>query len=378
MFSFDAVDDENGERELSQTSLAQPALFIVEYALAKQWQDLGVQPTALVGHSVGEFVCAVLAGVMPLDAALHLVAERGRRMQDQPRGSMLSVRLPAEQVEGRLHGGLALATDNAPSLCVVAGPTEEVVAFQQLLESAGISARLLHTSHAFHTPMMDPVVEPFSALLREIPLQPPRIPIASTVTGQWLQDAEAVDPNYRAKQLRLPVRFRIALGTAAATHAKALILEVGPRQSLATLTRQQLGDKARGRVFSTLVDRAKGAADGYRRAVGDVWNAGAALDPSLLHGSECARVALPTYPFERKRYWVERARRAARPRHRCGRAPSHAGIAASACSGLRCSARSGCARSPFPPADRNTRTVRPRGSEAQRHVQPNPTRHVFV
>jgi amino acid adenylation domain-containing protein len=305
VFTHDTSAD--GEAELSQTSLAQPALFIVEYALAKQWQDFGVQPAALLGHSVGEFVCAVLASVMPLDGALRLVAERGRRMQEQPRGSMLSVRLPAAELEQRLSGGLALASDNAPSLCVVAGPSAEVEELARQLEAEGAACRPLRTSHAFHSPMMNPVVEPFLALLREVPLGPPRVPIASTVTGQWLTDNEATDPTYWAKQLRLPVRFRTALATAART-SKTMVLEVGPRQTLATLGRQQLGERARGRVFSTLGDRAEGNADALRRALGELWCVGATLDPSAVHGTERGRVALPTYAFDRKRYWVERAR----------------------------------------------------------------------
>jgi len=305
VFSLESSDD--SEAELSQTSLAQPALFIIEYALAKLWQDFGVKPAALVGHSVGEFVCAVLASVMPLDNALRLVAERGRRMQEQPRGSMLSVRMPAAELEKRLTGGLALASDNAPLLCVVAGPSEEIDELGKRLEAEGFACRALRTSHAFHSPMMEPVVEPFLALLREVPLARPRIPIASTVTGEWLTDEQATDPTYWARQLRVAVRFRTALATSAAA-SKAMILEVGPRQSLATLARQQLGERARGRVFSSLGDRSQGNADAFRRAVGELWCVGAALDANAVHGSDRARIALPTYAFDRKRYWIDRAR----------------------------------------------------------------------
>jgi len=304
VFSLGSAED--AEAELSQTSLAQPALFIIEYALAKLWQEFGLDPTALVGHSVGEFVCAVLASVMPLDSALRLVAERGRRMQEQPRGSMLSVRMPAEELEKHLSGGLALASDNAPLLCVVAGPSPEIELLSKTLEARGVACRALRTSHAFHSPMMEPVVEPFLALLREVPLAPPRIRIASTVTGEWLSDAEATDPTYWARQLRVAVRFRSALATTAA-NAKAVVLEVGPRQSLATLARQQLGEKWRGRVFSSLGDRSVGNADAFRRAIGDLWCLGAGLDASEVHGSDRARVALPTYAFDRKRFWIDRA-----------------------------------------------------------------------
>jgi amino acid adenylation domain-containing protein len=293
------------EAELSQTSLAQPGLFIIEYALAQQYRGLDVEPQALLGHSVGEFVCAVLAGVLSLDDALRLVAERGKRMQAQPRGSMLSVRLPASEVKTKLSGSLAIASENAPSLCVVAGPTEEVQALTKQLEAEGAACRLLHTSHAFHSPMMDPVVEPFRELLGGLRLSPPRIPIASTVTGEWMTDQQATDPAYWARQLREPVQFRGAVATLAAA-PKQLLLEVGPRQTLATLSRQQLPTAQRSSILASLGDRPNAAADAFRRALGDLWCAGVPISAAGLHGDAPARVSLPSYSFERKRYWAER------------------------------------------------------------------------
>jgi amino acid adenylation domain-containing protein len=307
-FSFGAPPE--CETELGQTSLAQPGLFIIEYALAKVYEGLGLRPDAMVGHSVGEFVCAVLAGVMPLDDALRIVAERGRRMQAQPPGSMLSVRLPAATVEPMLEGDVCIASDNSPALCVVAGPSEQVAAFARKLEAQGVACRPLHTSHAFHSSMMEPVVEPFLALLREVKLSPPRIPIVSTVTGDWLKDTQAVDPEYWARQLRLPVRFRAAVGVAAAADPKRVLLEVGPRQTLATLARQQLSaERARGRVFSGLADDPRTGGDAFRRTLGELWCAGLALDVTGVHGPSRSRIPLPSYPFERKRFWIAKAQR---------------------------------------------------------------------
>jgi amino acid adenylation domain-containing protein len=296
------------ETELGQTSLAQPGLFIIEYSLAKVYEGLGLRPDAMVGHSVGEFVCAVLAGVMSLDDALRIVAERGRRMQAQPPGSMLSVRLPATSVEPMLTGDVSIASDNSPALCVVAGPSEQVAAFARKLEADGVACRALHTSHAFHSSMMEPVVAPFLELLRAIKLSPPRIPIVSTVTGDWLKDTQAVDPEYWARQLRLPVRFRAAVGVAAASDPKRVLLEVGPRQTLATLSRQQLSaERARGRIFSGLADDPRTGGDAFRRTLGELWCAGLSLDVTAVHGPSRSRIPLPSYPFERKRFWIAKA-----------------------------------------------------------------------
>jgi amino acid adenylation domain-containing protein len=301
---FEPAPSDVGEEQLAQTSLTQPALFIVEYALAQLWQSFGVKPGALLGHSVGEFVCAALASVMSPGAALTLVAERGKRMQAQPRGDMLSVRLPAAELQARLHGAATIASDNAPNLCVVAGPSEEIAALAQELEAAGVVCRRLHTSHAFHSPMMDPVVLPFQELVGQVSLSAPRLPIASTVTGTWLTEAEACDPGYWARQLRQPVRFRAALATLAEDPSRVL-LEVGPRGTLATLARQQVENRAERAIVASL-DKSDNAQRTLLAAAGELWKRGIQLDERLLHGAGARRIPLPTYPFERKRHWVER------------------------------------------------------------------------
>ncbi|HEX2685662.1 MAG TPA: amino acid adenylation domain-containing protein, partial [Kofleriaceae bacterium] len=155
---------------LVPTSVTQPAIFTLEYALAQMWMSWGVKPTALIGHSVGEWVCAALAEVMPLGDALGLVHERGRRMQEMPAGSMLSVRLPAEEVTPRLPAGVVIAAENAPGLCVASGPTDLIARLEAELTAAGVAARRLVTSHAFHSPMMDPVIEPMAAKVAAIRL----------------------------------------------------------------------------------------------------------------------------------------------------------------------------------------------------------------
>jgi amino acid adenylation domain-containing protein len=289
---------------LKATALTQPATFALEYALASLWMSLGVQPVAMIGHSVGEFTAAVLAGVMPLADAARLVARRGRLMQALPSGAMLSVRLGAAELRARLPGALSLAAENAPNATVVSGTHADVDSFRVALEAEGIACRLLHTSHAFHSAMMDPVLDAFQAEVNATPLKAPRLPIISTATGLPLTDAEATSAAYWTHHLRHTVRFSPALLHALdeATHA---FVEVGPRGSLTQLSRQHA--QARGRTFiASLGDNAGEERAAMLNAAGSLWAAGVAVNTDALdHREHRHRVRLPTYPFERKRHWVD-------------------------------------------------------------------------
>ena len=302
--------EEAAAAALRETWITQPALFTIEYALAQLWLGWGVRPTAMAGHSVGEFVAACLAGVFSLEDALMLVAERGRLMQSMPPGTMLSVRLPAQQIEKRLSGSLGVASVNGPSLCVVAGPTPEVEALARTLEAEGVATRPLVTSHAFHSPMMDPAIEPFRRIVDGVKLSPPTLPIVSTVTGLPLSADQATDPGYWARHLREPVRFADAVRELWKGPARVM-LEVGPRATLATLARQQIQDRTRQLAVSSLGEGAVGDAEwtALLTAAGQLFCAGVPLDWERFHASEKRRrVSLPTYPFERQRHWIERAR----------------------------------------------------------------------
>ena len=182
IFPEDLTSPEAAEA-LRATSFTQSALFTIEYALANVWWSWGVRPAAMMGHSVGEFVAACMAGVFSLDDALKLVARRGLLMQSMPPGTMLSVRLPAAEVARELPADVSVASINGPSLCVVAGPADAVAALQKQLEARQVITRPLHTSHAFHSAMMDPAVEAFAEVVSTVWLSPPRIPIMSTATG---------------------------------------------------------------------------------------------------------------------------------------------------------------------------------------------------
>ena len=292
---------------LRPTEATQPALFCVEYALARSWQARGVEAAALIGHSVGEFVAAVVAGVMSLADAGRLVAYRGALLQALPEGAMLSVRLPVAEVLARMPAALSLAAENGPRACVVAGPTADIEAWAAALQDSGTAARRLVTSHAFHSTMMDAAVAPFEALVRQVRLSAPRIPIVSSATGAWLTDAQASDPTYWARHLREPVRFSTALRCALQRHAGAVTFEVGPREALSVLARQNGSpDTGAGVAVASLGDSAASETEQVMLAEAHLWTLGLTTPtPAATPPTGRRRVRLPTYAFERQRYWVE-------------------------------------------------------------------------
>jgi len=308
LYPAEGADLEAASDQLKHTVLAQPAIFVIEYALADLWRHWGVAPTAMIGHSVGEFVAACHAGVFDLESGLKLLAARGRLMGDLPGGGMLSVRLSESDLLARLPDSLDLAAVNGPSLCVVAGPRDELKIFSEALEADGVIAQTLHTSHAFHSRMMDPVIDLFAAAVEGITLSAPNIPILSTVTGEWLTEKETTDPLYWAKHLREPVRFHRSVVTLGAEKPEQLFVEVGPGQTLTGLARQSLDRKAGHLAVSTCRHVKETGCDhaNMLESLGKLWTAGVEVDWAAFYAAETRkRVVLPTYPFERKRHWVE-------------------------------------------------------------------------
>ncbi len=297
---------------LHQTWLTQPALFVCEHALARLWMSWGVAPAALLGHSVGELVAAALAGVLPLAAALRLVALRGRLMQALPAGSMMAVALAEEALRPRLHGDLDLAVVNGPRQCVVSGPEPAVAALAAELRAEGLPVRLLRTSHAFHSRMMEPILEELQRAVAAEPLEEPRIACVSSVTGRWVRTGEATDPRYWALQARAPVRFGAALECLLENPGRVL-LEVGPRQGLRQLVRQLAESRPAAAPVPVVAglraplsgQPGPGGQEQVLRALGRLWEHGVAVDWQGFHGAgRRQRVALPTYPFERQRYYL--------------------------------------------------------------------------
>jgi amino acid adenylation domain-containing protein len=293
--------------DLERTALAQPALFAVEYALARLLMSWGITPAAMIGHSIGEYVAACLAGVFTLEEALELVAARGSLMDGLPAGAMMAVSLPAPQLQPLLGTGLDLAAVNGPAMCSVAGPIDAVEALAAELARRGIEHRRLHTSHAFHSAMMEPVLGEFASRVRGVALKAPRIPYLSNLTGTWITAAEATDPAYWVRHLRETVRFAAGL-TELLADPERVLLEVGPGRTLTTLARQSAGRSGSHLLLSSLRRPQDQDADAalLLTTLGRLWLAGVEPDWAGFHGSERRRrVALPTYPFERQRYWIE-------------------------------------------------------------------------
>jgi acyl transferase domain-containing protein/acyl carrier protein len=298
---------ESASQALKQTLVAQPALFVIEYALAKLLMSWGVKPAALVGHSIGEYVAACLAGVFSLEDALALVAARGRLMQRLPGGCMLAASLSEEEMARLLNERLSLAAVNSPSLCVVSGETEAIKELEEELSKKDVACRPLHTSHAFHSKMMDPILVEFGREVEQADLHPPRIPILSTVTGTWAPSPEIATAGYWTRNLRQTVRFSNCIQELM-KEPDRILLEVGPGNTLGTLAKQHVGGSGKRIVLSTIRHPQEQNSDiaFILNTLGRLWLANVEVDWSGLYKIERRRrIPLPTYPFERQRYWVK-------------------------------------------------------------------------
>ena len=293
---------------LTETRFAQPALFAIEYSLARMWTSWGVQPESMIGHSIGEYVAACLAGVFTLEDGLRLVAARGRLMQEMPAGGMMAVRLSSDELRGCINGNLevSLAAVNAPGMCTVSGRLEAISEFRASLELRGVDCRPLHTSHAFHSSMMDDVLPRFHEHVCKCRLSTPKIPFLSNLTGKWILPEEATDAAYWTSHLRQTVRFADGIHELASDPSR-VFLEVGPGQALTALARECLRGIQQSEVLGTLPhpQDPQTETDHVLATVGRLWLSGVPIDWDRLHqGETLHRVPLPTYPFESKRYWV--------------------------------------------------------------------------
>lgn len=298
---------EEATRILTQTAITQPALFVIEYALARLWMEWGIYPQAMLGHSIGEYVAAHLAGVFSLDDALALVAARGRLIQQQQPGTMLAVPLPETDVLPLLNEELSLSVINGVSLCVVGGPTEAIEALEKSLSGRGINTTRLHTSHAFHSTMMQDAVEPFIEIVSQVKLNPPQMPYLSNVTGTWITAKDATDPAYWASHMRNTVRFADGLGELLNEY-DAVLLEVGPGQTLTTLAKQHPSYRADTLALPSVRHPRDNRPDVafLLSTLGRLWLTGVEIDWRSFYARETRRrIPLPTYPFEREAYWID-------------------------------------------------------------------------
>ena len=304
VYRRDGSSEEDAEAQLKQTAVAQPALFVVEYALAKQFEAWGLRPSAMLGHSLGELVAACLGGIYSLDEGLRLVAIRSRLMQKCEPGSMLAVSMPLEDLKELLPEELDLAAVNSNKRNVVAGPTDEIERFAAFLKTKKVSSQALATSHAFHSRMLDPTVDEFRRELEGFECSPPTELVISGVTGKPFTVEQATDPEYWIEQRRKPVLFCDALGLFL-TDENPILLEVGPGRALGGFVNQN--DSSRDQFSALYRAKQDMAANAHLNAwdtLGKVWAAGGEVDwPDRRSGRSGRLLDIPTYPFQQVHHW---------------------------------------------------------------------------
>jgi acyl transferase domain-containing protein len=296
----DGMAPDAAAQELLRPSLQLPAILIIEVALARLWQSWDLKPTALIGHSMGEYAAACIADVMSFESAVRLVQLRGELFDEVRGGGMLSVQLAPDRLRERLPDGLDIAVINGPELTVVSGPEGELHKLHAALTADGIESAIVPINIAAHSRMLEPILGRFEAFLRATPLQAPRIPIVSNLTGTWLTAAEATDPLYWVRHLRSTVRFADGMATLAADRGR-LYIEAGPGRTLSSLAKAQ-GSIDANAVISSLPHAAEAVDDHlyFLTAVGRAWATGLDLPVKRLCGEAPRKVSLPTYPFQHR------------------------------------------------------------------------------
>ncbi|HLU88647.1 MAG TPA: amino acid adenylation domain-containing protein [Cyclobacteriaceae bacterium] len=297
--------DQEAEDKIKNTRYTQPALFVTEYALSQLLMSWGVQPSILCGHSIGEFVAAHLAGVFSLKDALKVIAARGLLISNLPKGSMLSVRSAVDKIANLIPEELSIAAVNTKNLSVVSGPDEFIATFAQTLDQHEIPNRIIKTSHAFHSSMMDDIVDDFKEVVQSVSLKTLQKPIISTVTGTWLKDEQASDPAYWADHLRKTVKFADALDTIFALD-NPLFIEVGPGNVTSSLARQHMPGRQASIISSLERNEEQSDIQSLLKAVGQMWLNGIEPDWDAMYaGQHRRKILIPNYAFNKKRYWVD-------------------------------------------------------------------------
>lgn len=300
------LSESEASARLEQTAITQPALFVVEYALAQLWIRWGLRPDAMMGHSIGEYVAACLAGVFSLTDALTLVAARGRLLQAMRPGAMTAVSLSEAELRPCLNAGCDLAAVNASQLCVLSGTVKAIEAVERDLAARDVAVRRLRVSHAFHSALMEPMLAEFEALSRKIELRPPQIPFVSNVNGRWITPQEACSAGYWVRHVRSTVRFAEGLDELFSKRDR-ILLEVGPGETLSSLAKRHPAADAGRPILASQAhpNRRDLNPDQPARCVAQLWVAGVEIDWRAFCGDQDRRrVPLPTYPFERQSYWI--------------------------------------------------------------------------
>jgi len=298
--------EEQARVDIVRPSRTLPALFVTQYAQALLWQSWGVKAESFIGHSVGEYTAACLAGVFSFKDALSIVIKRGALFDSLPAGAMLSVMLDQEEVKPYLEQGLSLAAINSQDLCVLSGPIELIESVQAKLETLEVQCRRVRISVAAHSAMLDPILEEFGTFLSTINYNPPKEKVVSNLTGQWLTDEEAVDPKYWVRHLRGTVRFSEGMSLLLSDEVSPILLEVGPGNTLSSFARQHESTSRENTVVNSMKHPKESLHDVefMLLSLGKLWCGGAQVDWESFYESGFQRVSIPTYPFEKQKHWV--------------------------------------------------------------------------
>jgi acyl transferase domain-containing protein/thioesterase domain-containing protein len=302
---IEAVESPETIREIERPLHSVTSVFAASYAMATLLKEWGLKPAGMIGHSMGEYVAAVLSGVMSVKGALELLVLRGRLFESLPPGGMLSVPLSEEDLRPLLGHELSLAAVNGPSMCVASGPESAILALENSLAARDLESARIHIGVAAHSSMLEPFLGEFERAARGVSLREPTLPFMSNLTGTWISAREATDPMYWVRHLRQTVRFADGLA-GVLTGGDRVLVEVGPGRTLSSLARQQSRDIP---AFPTLRHPRESVPDlaFLLSTVGKLWTHGVPPDvEALRRGERRLRLALPTYPFEQKPYWVER------------------------------------------------------------------------
>ena len=307
LYPADATTEASAAEKLAQTNITQPALFTIEYAMSKLLESWDIHADGMIGHSIGEYVAACLSGLFSLEDALKLVAARGRLMQSMPKGSMLVVPQNEQDVSAYLNDEISLAGINAPGLSVLSGTDQAIDALASEIEKNNIDTTRLHTSHAFHSSMMDPILDEFKSLFQDVTFGQIEKPFISNVSGDWIDAEEVSTADYWAQHLRGTVRFSDGMSTLM-SNSNAVFVECGPGRTLSTFARQSEQKAAGHNIVQTIRHIKQVENDVYvaRAALGRLWLSGVNINWNAAHGDlPRYRIALPAYPFEHQRYWIE-------------------------------------------------------------------------
>lgn len=303
---FDTANTEERESKLARTEFTQPAIFTIEYALVKVLEQFNIKPDYLIGHSIGEYTAACIAGVFDLPSALKIVIKRGRLMQKMPTGKMMAIRAGIEKLQGMNSKDFEIAADNSPGFCTISFKTDNHTKIKELLDSSGIGYISLNTSHAFHSVAFDPILSEFAEFVRQFNMNAPEIPFISCLTGKFITPEQAVSGDYWAQQLRNTVQFRNGVNLIGENN-NTLFLEVGPNTHLSSIVKENDIVKNKKAIISTL-GKSDDKNEAYKliTAMGKMFNVGIVPEYfKLPENDKIMKISLPTYPFNRSRYWID-------------------------------------------------------------------------